>query len=114
MQATDAGGQLTIGLIEHAIIALAVQITVGLTTRNWWAGGLAACCYFIGRELAQAEYRWIEQFGAGLRANAPWWAALDRRVWTSADQYADLIGPVAACTVLAVIMHLTAAPRNSR
>ena len=29
----------------------------------------------ILRELAQAEYRWIEQFGAGVRANMPWWAA---------------------------------------
>ncbi|PKP99085.1 MAG: hypothetical protein CVT76_01105 [Alphaproteobacteria bacterium HGW-Alphaproteobacteria-15] len=92
-------------LIEHTIIAVVVQVAVGILTRNWWVGGLAACCYFVGRELAQAEYRWIEHFGEGLRANAPWWAALDGRVWTSFDQYADIIGPVAACFALALIMH---------
>lgn len=93
------------GLFEHAIAALAIQITIGLVTRNWWAGALLACGYFIGRELAQAEYRWIEQFGAGLRANAPWWAALDPKVWTKADQIADVIGPIAATSILAVIMQ---------
>lgn len=95
---------MAIGLVEHAAIAVAIQIAIGLTTRNWWAGGLAACCYFIGRELAQAEYRWIEQYGEGLRANAPWWAAFDSRVWTTADQFADFIGPIVACTVLAFSM----------
>lgn len=92
-------------LVEHALVALTVQIAVGLTTRNWWAGALLACGYFIGRELAQAEYRWIEQFGAGLRANAPWWAAFDSRVWTRADQFADVIGPILATGALAIIMQ---------
>ena len=92
-------------LFEHALVALIVQVAVGLTTRNWWAGALLACGYFIGRELAQAEYRWIEQFGAGLRANAPWWAAFDSRVWTRADQFADVIGPIVATGALAMVMH---------
>lgn len=93
-----------LGLVEHALIALTVQATVGLLTRNWWAGGLIACSYFIGRELAQAEYRWIEQFGEGLRANAPWWAAFDGRVWTTIDQFADVLGPLIVCAALALIM----------
>lgn len=97
---------MAFGLLEHALIALAVQVAVGLATRNWWAGGLLACGYFIGRELAQAEYRWIEQFGEGLRANAPWWAAFDGRVWITADQFADVIGPLLACSMLALVMRL--------
>lgn len=97
---------MAFGLLEHALIALAVQVAVGLATRNWWAGGLLACGYFIGRELAQAEYRWIEQFGEGLRANAPWWAAFDGRVWMTADQYADVIGPLLMCSTLALVMQL--------
>jgi len=92
-------------LVEHALVALAVQVAVGLATRNWWAGGVLACGYFIGRELAQAEYRWIEQFGAGLRANAPWWAAFDARVWTRADQFADVIGPILATGTLGLVMQ---------
>ena len=92
-------------LVEHAAAALALQIAIGLVTRNWWAGALLACGYFIGRELAQAEYRWIEQFGAGLRANTPWWAALDPKVWTKADQIADMLGPIMATGLLGAIMR---------
>lgn len=56
--------------------------------------------YFIGREIAQAEYRWIEQFGEGLRANMPWWGAADLRIWERPDQIADWLGPlVATCTI---------------
>lgn len=92
-------------LVEHALVALAIQIGIGLTTRNWWAGALLACGYFIGRELAQAEYRWIEQFGEGLRANAPWWAAFDPKVWTRADQLADVLGPLVTTGALAIFMQ---------
>lgn len=81
-------------LIEHAIVALVIQALIGLATRNWWAGAALACGYFIGREVAQAEYRWIEQFGQGLRANMPWWGVFDVRVWAKADQRADWIGPI--------------------
>jgi len=85
---------------EHVLIALAIQTIVGLSTRNWWAGAAMASGYFIGREIAQAEYRWIEQFGSGLRANMPWWGALDLRVWPKLDQWADWLGPVVStCTV---------------
>ncbi|MBX7481999.1 hypothetical protein [Qipengyuania qiaonensis] len=92
-------------LVEHALVALAIQVFVGLSTKNWWAGALLACGYFIGRELAQAEYRWIEAFGGGLRANAPWWAPIDLRVWTKADQFADIIGPLVATATLALVMR---------
>ncbi|MCY1671151.1 hypothetical protein OVA07_09010 [Novosphingobium sp. SL115] len=92
-------------LIEHALVALALQTLVGLSTRNWWAGAALACGYFIGREVAQAEYRWIEQFGAGLRANMPWWGLFDLRVWAKADQWADWIGPIVATSSLALLMQ---------
>ena len=92
-------------LIEHALVALMFQIIVWLVTRNWWAGALLACGYFVGRELAQAEYRWIEDFGNGLRANAPWWAAFDLRVWTKSDHFADIIGPIISTCALALLMR---------
>lgn len=98
-------------LFEHALWALAIQIVIGLATRNWWAGAALASGYFIGRELTQAEYRWIEHFGEGLRANMPWWGAFDPRVWTKADQLADWIGPVAANLSLAIIMQRRKARR---
>ena len=91
-------------LLPHIIMALMVQAAVGLLTRNWWAGAAVASTYFIGREIAQAEYRWIEQFGDGLRANMPWWAPLDPRVWTTPDPWWDWIGPVVATCIVAWIM----------
>lgn len=88
-------------LIEHIILALAVQALVGRLTGNWWAGAALASAYFLGREVAQAEYRWIELYGHGLRANMPWWAPFDLRVWRRLDQWIDWIGPVVATCALA-------------
>lgn len=100
------------GLFEHALVAALVQTTIGLLTRNWWAGGTLSSCYFIGRELAQAEYRWIEQVGTGLRADMPWHAAFDPRVWQSADQIADWLGPVIVTAAIAFAAPRIAARRN--
>jgi len=91
-------------LIEHALVALVIQAIVGLTTRNWWAGAALACGYFIGREVSQAEYRWIEQFGQGLRANMPLWGVFDARVWDNADRWADWIGPILVTVPVAFVM----------
>ncbi len=56
-------------MFEHALVAAFVQTIIGLQTGKWWAGGALSSGYFVGRELAQAEYRWIEQVGTGLRAD---------------------------------------------
>ncbi len=53
----------------HALIAIAAQLLVGLLTGNWWLGGALACTWWIAREHTQAEYRWIEKYGQGKRAN---------------------------------------------
>ena len=98
-------------MIEHSIAAIAIQAAIGRTTRNWWLGAALASGYFIGREIAQAEYRWIEQFGDGLRANMPWWGALDLRVWPRLDQWADILGPVAATGLVARLMQQRAKRR---
>lgn len=92
-------------LIEHAIYAAMVQAVIGLLTGNWWAGGALASSYFFGREVAQAEYRWIEMFGEGLRANMPWHAVFDRRVWQRADQIADWLGPIVTTIAIALLAN---------
>jgi hypothetical protein len=65
----------------HPLIALTWQIGLGLITGNWWLG-VASSLFFAGREITQAEYRYIEHYGSGLRANMPWWGRFDPRVWT--------------------------------
>lgn len=66
--------------MTHALIAVLVQFTFGLLTGNWWIGA-AMALFYVGREHAQAEYRWIEAYGNGRRANMPWWGGFDPKVW---------------------------------
>lgn len=88
----------------HLIIAVALQALVGLLTGDWWAGAALAAALFIGREVTQAEYRWIDAYGLGRRANMPWWGAFDRRVWTKLDPWLDWTVPVAAVVLIAVVL----------
>ena len=106
----DRRGQLA--LIGHLLIALALQSSVRAFARNWWAGAAAGAAWSVSREIAQAEYRWIEQFGAGLRANMPWWGGLDPAVWPKADQWLDWIVPTFA--VLGVAWVATRWERRRR
>ncbi len=90
--------------IGHIIFALAIQALVGLTTGNWWAGAAWGAAFYLGRELAQAEYRWIAAYGLGLRANMPWWGPFDPRVWQKFDAWADWVGPSVAVAIVAGVV----------
>ena len=79
--------------LEHAAEALGIQVAIGLLTGNWWAGAAAGAFFFIGREHAQAEYRWIATFGDGLRANLPWYGGFSPKVWTHVDSWLDWLVP---------------------
>ena len=57
-------------------------------------GSIIGMAFFFGREHAQAEYRWIEHYGHGLRANMPWWATLDLRVWDFHSWFWNLTFPI--------------------
>ncbi|MDQ3144507.1 MAG: hypothetical protein M3Q57_06465 [Pseudomonadota bacterium] len=89
-------------MIEHIILAVLIQLVVVLLSRNWVAGAVAACAWSISREITQAEYRWIEQYGGGLRANMPWWGGLDHRMWQYADPWLDWLVPSLAALAVAV------------
>lgn len=92
-------------MIAHLLIALALQISVWRLLRSWWAGALVASAWAISREITQAEYRWIERYGHGLRANMPWWGGFDPKVWTTADQFLDWMAPTVL--VMAVALWMT-------
>ena len=90
-------------LAQHILLALTIQLGVFIALRSWTAGAFAASAWAISREVTQAEYRWIETFGAGLRANMPWWGGLDPRVWQKTDPWLDWLIPVVTVTLMAVI-----------
>lgn len=87
----------------HGALALLMQAVIGLSTGNWWAGAALGAALFIGREHAQAEYRWIERYGLGIRANMPWHGGLQGRVW-NIKSFLDMIIPTALTIIVAVMV----------
>lgn len=88
----------------HLVLALTIQVLVFSFSRNWLAGAAAASAWAISREITQAEYRWIEVYGGGLRANMSWWGGLDMRVWQKIDPWLDWSLP----SLLVLIVALSA------
>ena len=93
-------------MIQHIVLALFIQAAIAISLRSWTAGALAACAWSISREITQAEYRWIEQYGAGLRANMPWWGGLDPAVWQKPDAWLDWLLPSLAVVAVAIAMRM--------
>ena len=89
-------------MLEHILLAIALQLAVFRVLKNWWAGAAVASAWSISREVTQAEYRWIETYGSGLRANMPWWGGLDPKVWGYADPWLDWIVPLLTVVVIAI------------
>lgn len=87
----------------HLIVALLIQAAIGFSTGNWWAGAALGAAIFLGREHAQAEYRWIETYTPDhRRASMPWWGGFDPRVWHKLDSLLDLALPLVAVLILAL------------
>lgn len=86
----------------HVAIAVVIQVVLGFATGNWWYGA-AASLIFVGREQAQAEYRWIERYGSRLRANMPWWGGFDPKVW-NLKSLLDFALPVAVTVTVALLV----------
>jgi hypothetical protein len=89
--------------LEHLIISLCLQAAIGLATGNWWAGAAVCAALWIGREQAQAEYRWIAQFGGGDRTKLRWWNALDPKVWNTHNFFWNLALPIVVVTIIGVL-----------
>lgn len=62
----------------------------------WLAPG-----FFIGRELAQAEYRYIKTHG-GKRANCPWYCGFLPSAWTL-KSLLDWVLPLIVSTFTAIL-----------
>lgn len=90
-------------MLKHILLAVMIQLAAFVLLRSWWAGAVAASTWSISREITQAEYRWIEQFGSGLRENMPWWGGFDLRVWQRLDPWLDWIVPCLTVVAIAFI-----------
>lgn len=100
-------------MFAHLMIALIIMIVGRALFRNWESGAFAASAWAISREITQAEYRWIESFGNGLRANMPWWGGLDLRVWSKWDPWLDTLGPIFFSIAIVLVAKHFAKPSST-
>ena len=70
-----------------------------------WQLAVLGVAYFLGREIAQAEYRWIEHYGKGLRANMPWYAPLDLRLWDVHSWWWNLALPILVAGLIVIFVQ---------
>ena len=92
--------------MSHTLIALALQAIIAIPSGNWWAGAAAGAFYFLGREFAQAEYRYIEANG-GRRYQTPLRpevAVLHPR-WWNRKSVLDWLLPTAAVVAVAFVLN---------
>lgn len=86
----------------HVAVALVIQLL--LWPFGLWIGATAATAFFIGREITQAEYRNIEHFYCGNRANMPWYGGFQKQAWT-AKGLLDWILPTALTIAIAFALE---------
>jgi hypothetical protein len=98
-------GKHTMKNFEHSAYALLFMAIIGLLTNNWLAGACFGVAFFVGREHAQAEYRVIEHFYEGKRANMPWSGGFERRAW-NLKSILDFVLPIAATAIALIIIKL--------
>ncbi|MFA5493260.1 MAG: hypothetical protein WC247_00665 [Porticoccaceae bacterium] len=96
---------MNITRLEHSVITLFVQALFGLLFDNWVIGAVLAVCFWLGREHAQAEYRWMRLFGNGTRASMPWYGGFDPKAWDK-DGLFDWLVPIVAAIVLYVVVKV--------
>jgi hypothetical protein len=92
--------------LEHSAYALLFMAIIGLLTSNWFAGACFGSAFFVGREHAQSEYRVIQKFYEGKRANMPWYGGFEPRGW-DVKSILDFVLPIVATTVAVVIISIT-------
>ena len=61
-----------LGTLGHCLVTLLFSF-IGI---GWITVG-----FYFGRELAQAEYRYIEKY-SGKRSNCPWYCGFYKEAWT--------------------------------
>jgi hypothetical protein len=91
--------------MTHTLIALGIQCVFILAVGDAVLGGVAGAWYFIGREVAQAEYRTIQRLPSRKREDMKWWGGLDPRAWDKKALWCDVILPTVAVGAVAVV-HL--------
>tara|TARA_R110001583_G_scaffold34551_1_gene115847 strand:- start:208 stop:510 length:303 start_codon:yes stop_codon:yes gene_type:complete len=92
---------MNITQLQHVIIALVIQLALGLLM-GWWQAGALATAVFFAREYAQVEYRIRSKTGLSLTDMMPWHVLQPR--WWTLDGLLDWITPAVCCAAVAQLM----------
>jgi hypothetical protein len=90
--------------LSHTFISIFLVIAFGLAG-HYWIGFALAVGFVFGREQAQAEYRWIETYGDGKRANLKWWYSFEPKIWDFHSWFWNLSLPILVMIVFKIIWN---------
>ncbi len=90
--------------LSHLVTSLTLQGLFYLVHGDLWMGAVAALFFYLGREIAQAEYRGIEGSPTKLRKDFPLLGGFFPKYWTRKAFLADLAIP-ALLTITIAIIH---------
>jgi hypothetical protein len=89
--------------LSHLVTSLTLQGLFFLVHGDLWLGAVAALFFYLGREIAQAEYRGIEGSPTKLRKDFPLLGGLYPKYWTRKAFLADLVIPSSLTILIAII-----------
>lgn len=89
---------------SHSIITLATALAASLFGWQWQAA-LVMAALWLGREHAQAEYRWLAAHNAN-RSRMPWVAGFLPESWNRDALVNDLLLPILAGIVICLVAGL--------
>jgi hypothetical protein len=90
--------------ISHILICLAFQGIGYALTKDPFIGAIAGIFFFLGREIAQTEYRNIEASESKLRKDMSVLGGLNPKYWTLKAILADLTIPSLLVITIAIIL----------
>lgn len=69
-----------IGTAGHTLATIAAMIAADMLGYSAVIAGALTVAYWLGREMAQAEYRYMSMHRTN-RAEAPWWMSVHPAAW---------------------------------
>ena len=90
--------------MNHTLASVAAVLLAFIFGENPVVAAFAMSGFWLGREVAQAEYRYIENSETRRRADMPWNAILKKESWTAKSVLIDFLAPTVAAFILALYL----------
>ena len=88
----------------HALISLVIGLLGAFLGHIEPAVYMAG--FYLGREIAQAEYRYIEAYCDRKRENMSWWAVVSPKAWTLKGMLDWLLPTLVAAIIICIFKFM--------